>query len=341
MDQDILAPDQAEITNYQETDVFAWANNIVQFKDELKIDLFLMDKSFMLYKTIISKDLQKQLEPLFIDGLLEYILTGADLGLSVRGFEKAEAEEGVLQRTQVFKVPKAREVFNLLRTQEHELETFSDDEHDFKRIKGLIARITHPEIKDRLFVAKVLPQSNVMRGKAGWLLRDGRFVPFDADGALRIPPDNQLLIINQDLYVFNQGKLKQLFGYDAKEAFVAEQKVAAIQANFRLSFPEGLSLQKLVAGKRSTIKKLQTVDPTSVKQQELMDHAEEIGIDLMQDDSGAIIIMDGKDLDKFVNLLNDDYVESNLTGQRYEIIRKKPIKETDENPLAMVPSGKA
>jgi hypothetical protein len=46
----------------------------------------------------------------------------------------------------------------------------------------------------------------------------------------------------------------------------------------------------------------------------------------MEDSSGAIIIMDGKDLDKFVNLLNDDYLESGLTGQRYEILRKKPIK---------------
>lgn len=49
----------------------------------------------------------------------------------------------------------------------------------------------------------------------------------------------------------------------------------------------------------------------------------------MQDDTGAIIIMDGKDLDKFVNLLNDDYMESPLTGQRYEIIKKKPLKLDD------------
>ena len=44
--------------------------------------------------------------------------------------------------------------------------------------------------------------------------------------------------------------------------------------------------------------------------------------------------MDGKDMDKFVNLLNDDYVESGLTGQRYEIIRKRPIKPSEDETLA-------
>ena len=333
MDQDILAPDQSEIDNYQQTDVFLWANNLVQYKDDLRIELFFIDKSMMLYKTKLSKDLHKQLEPLFIDGLLEYVLNGAETGLVVRGFEEAEAEEGVLQRTQVFKVQKARELLNLLKTQEHELESFSDEEHDFKRIKGILARVSHPEITQAIYIAKVLPQANVMRGKAGWLLREGRFVPFDADGALRIPNDNQLLILDQDLYAFSQTRLKQLFSYDAKEASIAEQKVAAIQANFRLTFPEGLTLQHLVAGKRSTIKKLQHIDPTAVKQQDLMDHAEEMNINLMEDDSGAIIIMDGKDLDKFVNLLNDDYIESAMTGQRYEVIRKRPIKIKEEDEL--------
>ncbi|HVU59983.1 MAG TPA: Kiwa anti-phage protein KwaB-like domain-containing protein [Candidatus Saccharimonadales bacterium] len=326
MEQDILAPDTAAIDNYHETDVFAWANNLVRLKDELRIHLFLVDKRNMPYRTSLGGGLSKQLEPLFVDGILEYILSGAETGLSIRGFEEAEAEEGVLQRTQVFKVPKARELFNFINTQEHEIEIFNDAEHDFSRIKGIVARVTHPELAQSVYIAKVLPQPNIMRGKVGWMMRDGKFVPFDADGAVRIPNDNQLLILDQDLYVFHPGRLKQLFSYDAKEAFVAEQKVAAIQASFRLSFPEGISLQRLVEGKRSTIKKLQLIDPESVKQQELMDHAEEMGIDLMQDESGAIIIMDGKDLDTFVNLLNDDYVESNLTGQRYEIIRKKPLK---------------
>ena len=36
--------------------------------------------------------------------------------------------------------------------------------------------------------------------------------------------------------------------------------------------------------------------------------------------------MDDKDASKFINLLNDDYVESPMTGMRYEIVNKKALK---------------
>lgn len=331
MNEDILAAEQAEKDNYVETDVFAWANNLLAYKEELKIELFLISKSYIPYRTSLTADLKKQLEPLFIDGLLEYLFDGAETGMVVRGFEQAEAESGVLQRTQVFKVEKARETLRWIETQEHEIETFSDDDHDFSRMKGLLARVSHPDMKHKVYIAKVLPKSNVMQGRTGWMLRSGKFIPFDAEAAIRVPSDNQLLIIDQDLYVFSQARLKQLFSYDAKEAMIAEKKVEEINANFRLSFPDGENLQTMVASKKGAVKKLQKIDAGAIKQEQLIDHANELGVELMEDDSGAIIIMDEKDLGKFVNLLNDDYMESALTGQRYEIIKKKPLKpEEDE-----------
>lgn len=336
MDQDIPAPDAAEQDNYKETDVFAWANNLLAYKEDLKIELFLISKSYIPYRTNLAAELKKQLEPLLIDGLLEYLFDGAENGMVVRGFEQAEAEAGVLQRTRVSKVEKARETMRWIKTQEHEIETFNDEDHDFSRMKGLLARISHPEMKHSVYVVKVLPKSNVMQGRTGWMLRSGKFVPFDAEAAVRIPADNQLLIIDDDLYVFSQARLKQMFSYDAKEAAIAEKKVEEINANFRLSFPEGENLQTMVEGKKSAIKKLQKIDPAAVSQEKIIDHANELGIDLMEDDSGAIIIMDEKDMSKFVNLLNDDYMESALTGERYEIIKKKPLKpDEDEAPAPL------
>lgn len=324
---DILAPEKP--AHYEETDVFAWANNLVQFKDELQIDVFLINKNYVVYKTNLAKELGRQLELIFIDEILEYVLEGAAEGLIVRGFEEAEAEEKVLQRTLLSNVDKLKETLNWVKTQEHEIELFVEEEHDFKRIKGVMARVSHAQFKQPFYIFKVLPGSQVMKGKQGWMIRSGKFIPFDADAAVRIPTDPQLLLLDQDLYVFNQTKLKQLFGYDAKEAYIAQQKVAEIEANFRLSFDEGLSLQLLVKDKKSLIKKLQKINPYAVKQEELMSHAEELDIDLMEDDSGQIIIMDDKDLTKFVNLLNDDYIESPLTGQRYEIQKKKLLKLED------------
>jgi transcriptional/translational regulatory protein YebC/TACO1 len=313
---------------YEPTDVFQWANNLVQYKAELNIDLFLFNKNGIVYRTSRSTDLDKQMEPIFIDEILEYVLDGAEKGMVVRGFEDAEAETDVLQRTRVKNVEKAINVLNWVKTQESEMEIFSDETHDIKRMKGAIARVTHKGM-DTFYVIKQLPASQMMSGKVGWMVRNGKFVPFDAEAAIRIPVDNQLLVLGSDMYVFSQPKLKSLFGYDAKEAYIADQKVREIEAQFRLSFPDGMTIQNLVKGRRSTIKKLQKIEPTLMTQEQLLGHAEEVGVELMEDDSGAIIIMDEKDLVKFVNLLNDDYMESPVTGLRYEIKSKKPLKDPE------------
>ncbi len=318
---------------YEQTDIFQWANNLVQYVDELKIDLYFFNKNNVVYRNKLIGEVSRQLRPLFLDDVLEYVLGGIEKGLVVRGFEEAESEENVLQRTQLKNVEKCVEVLNWIKTQQAEIEQFDEEEHDLKRIKGVVAVCSHKEMDKPFYLFKNLPTSQIMKGNTAWILKDGVFRPFDKMTALKIPADNQLLVVGQDMFVFNQSKLKSIFGYDAKAASIAAKKVAEIEANFTLSFVEGASLQSLIKGKPGTIRKLQKIEPSLVKQQDLIDHADELGIDLMVDDSGAIIIMDDKDLTKFVNLLNDDYVESPMTGQRYEILRKKPLKPADEDSL--------
>ncbi len=321
---------QKEMDGYKETDVFAWANNLVQYKDELKIELFFISKNYVLYKTAMADGLKKQLEPIFIDEVLDYVLEGADKGLIVRGFEDAEAETGVLQRTQVFKVEKLRETLGWLHKQEREIVLFKDDEHDINHMKGVLVRVSHAEMEKPFYMAKVLPKSQVMKGKQGWMLRSDKFVPFDAEAALRLPTDPQLLILDQDLYIFNQSKLKTLFGYDAKEAAIAESKVREIMETYGLSFPEGVGLNALLKGKKQLIQKLQKLEVGKVTQEKALEYAEDMELELMPDDQGKIIIMDDKSLTTFVNIINEDYWESPLTGERYEIIKKRPLKVKDD-----------
>jgi hypothetical protein len=317
--------------DYQEVDVFAWANNLVQYVDELKITLYFFNKNYVVYKTKLAGDATRQLRPLFIDDILEYILGGAEKGLVVRGFEEAESEENVLQRTRVKNVEKLVETLNWLKHQAHEIEEFQEEEHDLKRIKGVIAHCTHKDMPRSFYLIKTLPTNQVMKGHTAWMLKDGMFRPFDKLSAIKIPGENQLLVVGDDIFVFNQAKLKSLFGYDAKAASIAAKKVAEIEANFRLSFADGIGMQSLIKGKAATIKKLQKIEPSLVKQEDLLSHAEEVGVDLMTDENGAIIILDDKDMTKFVNLLNDDYMESPMTGQRYEIIKKRPLKVGEDD----------
>ncbi len=327
---DILAPVSSWEKDYKETDVFAWANNLVQYIDELKIDLYFFNKNRTVYRTKLGGDVARQLRPLFIDEILEFILGGIEKGLIVRGFEEAESEDNVLQRTQVKNVDRLVEVLNWIKHEQANIEVFNDREHDLKRIKGVIAHCTHKDMDKPFYLIKSLPTSQIMKGHTAWMVKDSVFKPFDEMSALKIPGENQLLVVGQDLFVFNQAKLKALFAYDAKAASVAAKKVAEIESNFKLSFAEGIGMQALVKGKPATIKKLQKIEPGKIKQQDLIDHNDEMGVGLMTDDSGAIIIMDDRDLTKFVNLLNDDYIESPITGERYEIIKKRPLKPIEE-----------
>ena len=61
----------------------------------------------------------------------------------------------------------------------------------------------------------------------------------------------------------------------------------------------------------------------------MLDYSDEMQLDLMTDDDKSIIIMDDKDLTMFVNLLNEDYYVSPVTGLRYEIKSKKLMGEAD------------
>ena len=205
-------------------------------------------------------------------------------------------------------------------------------------MKGVLARVSHTEMPKPFYVMKVLPKSQVMKGQTGWMLRADKFIPFDADAALRLPLDPQLLVIDQDLYVFNQPKLKTLFGYDAKEQAIAESKIKEIEEHYRLSFAEGLGLQALVKDKKALVKKLQKLEVGKVTQEQVLSQSEDMDLNLMPDDSGAIIIMDDKDITKFINLMNDDYMESPVTGERYEIIKKRLLKPDDEESL-LPPAG--
>lgn len=330
---DILA-EPAE--GYQASDVFAWANNLFEYKEDLVVELFWINKNNVLYRTKTDQSLANQMQPLFIDNTLEQVLDGAENGLVVRDISDGESEEGVLYRVPWKKVEKLREVMHWIRTQESEIELFAEEEHDLKRLKGALVRFSHPKMTQPFYIIKAISGGQMLKGQGTWMVNGKVFKAFEA-AALKIPHEAHLLVLEQDLYVFNAAKLDRLFSYDAKKNSIAEKKVRQIEEHYKLSFADGLDLQTAVAGNKSLINKLQNMEIGELKQEQVLEHAEELGVDLMTDEAGAIIIMNQKDLGKFVNLLNDDYMESNLTGLRYEIIRKKPLKPAD--PEDMLTAG--
>lgn len=310
------------------TDIFLWANQADAHKEALEVDLFLFTKGYTVYATNYAKELKAQLKVLFLYDMISQVQTGAATGMHVRDFEAAAAEENVLERTTLDKVDHAQEVIEQIRYGEESLEVFREGDHEFKKVKGIVARFSRPGVEP-FFVAKILPQSQVLKGATAWMYNGDSFQPFSADVGLRITPDNQVLIAGNDIFAFSESKFIRLFGYDAKQFAVAEEKIAEIEQNFKLKFPEGMTFDALVRDTKSLVGKLQKVNVGLVTQDQVIEQADEMGLELMTDENtGEIIIMDAKDAAKFVNLLNDDYVTSGMTGIRYELKGKKELKDT-------------
>jgi hypothetical protein len=315
------------------TDIFLWANNIDGIKKELDVEFFLFNKHYTPYTTSFNSELNSQIKPLFLFDLINFVTMGAGTGLSVRDFELSESEDNVLLRADLEKVGRAETLLHLIEHQRNDIAEFSEQDHEFKRIKGIIAKFTHKDAPDKPFYSiKQISQGQVLKGSTAWEFRDGKFGAFQADVGLKIPPDNQVLIIDKDIFIFNQSKFTALFNYDYKKQALADQKVAEIEKQFRLSFPEGMDLQSLVRERKKIVNKLQKIEVGQITQEQVIEYADNMQLELMSDDTNAIIIMDGNDLDMFVNLINEDYITSEITGRRYEVKSKKLLDDPEGEP---------
>ena len=323
-----LAPTHDDVT-----DVFLWANNTDGIKNELDVEIFLFNKNYTPYSTNFASELNAQIKPLFLYEILGFVTMGAGTGLSVRDFELSDGEENTLLRTDLEKVGRAETLIHLIEKERHDIVEFSEEEHEFKRIKGIVAKFTYKNDKEKTFYAiKAIQQTNVLKGATAWEFREGKFESFKAEVGIKLPSDNQVLIINKDIFVFNQSKFERLFNYDYKKQAIADARVAEIEQQYKLSFPEGLTLQDVVKERRKVVNKLQKLEVGEVTQEQAIEYADEMQVDLMTDDDGSIIIMDGNDLDTFVNLINEDYIISQITGKRYEIKSKKLLDDPEGEP---------
>ncbi len=314
------------------TDIFQWANSTDAVKKELRVEFFLFNRNYTPFSTKIADELDTQISALFLYDVLNDVNLGAGTGMSVRDYELSEAEENVLLRTELEKVGRAETLIHLIEHERQDIAEFSDQEHEFKRMKGIVARFSRADGTGVFYVIKQVSVGQTLNGATAWEFQDGAFRGFRPEFGWKVPADNQVVIIDKDIFIFNQGKFERLFNYEFKKQLLADQKVAEIQKQYKLSFPEGMDLQALVMERKKIVNKLQKLEVGVVTQDQAIDYADTMQLELMTDDEGAIIIMDGHDLDMFVNLINEDYITNEITGRRYEIKSKKLLGEPEGEP---------
>ena len=317
----------------QATDVFLWANNTDGIKKDIDVELFLFNKNYTPYTTRFAGELDSQIRPLFLYDAINFVQLGAGTGLTVRDYTKSDGEENTLPVIALDQVGRAETLIHLIEHERHDIMEFSEQEHEFKRMKGMVARFTQKDAPDKPFyIVKMIQQGSVLRGATSWEFRDGKFGSFQAEVGFKIPDDNQVVIIDNDIFVFNRSKFERLFNFEYKKLQIADEKIAAIEQQFNLSFADGLDMQTLVRERKKVLNKLQKMEIGVMTQQQAVDYADDMQLDLMTDDNGAIIIMDGHDLDTFVNVINEDYITSQVSGRRYEIKSKRLLDEPEGEP---------
>lgn len=314
------------------TDIFQWANQTDAVKNDLQVEFFLFNKNYTPYTTTIADGLDPQIKSLFLYDVINDINLGAGTGLSVRDYELSEKEENVLLRTDLSKVGRAETLIHLIENEREDIVEFSATEHEFKRIKGIVARFSKPDGSGVFYVAKQVNAGQAVQGATAWEFENGSFKPFAPEFGWKVPSDNQVVIVNGDVFIFNQSKFERLFNYDYKKQLLADKKVSEIEKQYKLSFPEGLDLQSLVQERKKIVSKLQRLEVGAVTQEQVIDYADSMQLELMTDDAGAIIIMDANDLDIFVSLINEDYFVSEVTGRRFEIKGKKMLDDSEGEP---------
>jgi len=314
-------------------DIFLWANQTDAVKNELNIEFFLFNKNYTPYTTTISNELNSQILPLFLYDLINEVNLGAGTGLAVQDYEMTEKAENVLLRIELEKVGRAATLLHVIENERSDIVEFSEEEHEFKRIKGIVARFSRKDDPKKFFYSiKQVNQGNSLQGATAWEFKGGKFESFKADVGWKVPTDNQVLIVSGNIFIFSQSKFERLFKFDYKKQLLADQKIVEIEKQFRLSFLDGVTLQSLVMDRPKIVNKLQKLEVGSMTHEQAIQYADDMQLELMTDDAGAIIIMDAKDLDTFVNVINEDYITNEITGRRYEIKSKRALDDPEGEP---------
>ena len=315
-------------------DVFQWANEVDEVKNNVSVELFLFNKNYTPYKVKYSDALTQSVKSMFMLEAINYVIKEADRGLECREYGTGDGGERMVYKVALSKVGRAETLLHLIEKEYKDIDYFSDNEHEFKRIKGIVAKFTYPgdEGQKTFYIAKGLAASAALKGKTSWELSGEVLEPLTAEVAIKMPDANEVAVVDGVMVIFHQGKFEKLFQYDIKMQAISEEKSRELMEAYGLSFPEGLTLNALLEDKKPLIKKLQGIEVGEMKQAQVIDYADEMKLDLMTDESGKIIIMDQRDLATLVNLLNEDYYVSPVNGRRYEIKAKRLLDEPEGEP---------
>lgn len=318
------------------TDIFSWANMVDGERDDLTVEVFLISKHYTLHRLPYTTAIEKRLHTNFLYNLISLVEHEASVGTPVLAIDSHE-EETAIRFVPTSNVGNAAMVMEQLEAGYKDIVDFNEQEHEIRRMKGIVVTYHYPDKKRKPFhIVKLVQQSQIMTAKKTWeITREGKLGEMQADSVVAMNNDCQMLVINDTMFVFHLAKFAALFNYDLYKYSLLEQKINDIEKRFKLSYPEGLSMMTLANNNKTLADRIMASNPDSITQDKLLEQADEFGLALMTDDAGAIIIIDVRDAAMFANLLNDNYLESNATGMHYVATKKQEVPDVVDKQINM------
>jgi len=309
-------------------DVFTWANNLVSDREEYDIQLFFLSRNNVVYSLNTHSAIKDRLRASFLDNIMEDVLSLVDSGGLVRPYEETLKGDKNIAWLSVADTHRVKEVLLWIEEHASEIQRFKDEEHDIRRMKAIFARFTKPDAKT-FYSFKQFAGKQAVSPKTDFVLRGDEVAAFYKDTAFKIDDSSQVVVVDDDIFVFRQTKFEQIFDTKPHMTAVANRNGSIIDERFNLSMPLVVQEIAILAQNSPTaMKKLSEADPNAMNQQQVVEAIEEYGIPLMQDDAGKIIIMDAKDVVCFLDVLSDNYLHG-INGDYLAKSKKPFVAEPD------------
>ena len=149
-----------EVIDDNQFDIFQWANWADANKKDLLIDLFIFNKNFTPYVLPLkTSTIEDQMRSLFLYDMINFVETGAAVGLSIRDYATNDQMENVLLYSELESIQRAETLVYFLG--DDRISDFNEKEHEMKRMHGIVARFSDPKDPDKTFyIAKQLINKN-------------------------------------------------------------------------------------------------------------------------------------------------------------------------------------
>ncbi|RXJ94791.1 hypothetical protein CRV00_05525 [Malaciobacter molluscorum] len=212
------------------------------------------------------------------------------------------------------------------------LETFSFNDSHFSDIDTFLIKIGTDE-KHIVLYKKNYPINLLRRGKTLFFKQSAENIDELKDDILKIDRNFQFLVLNEHVLVVNLNMLENQLGYESvivKKAEEALISIGAIDFLDDISKLEDMVKSKKIAKKVNLVKDSPVIKVINENQPKVIKFIEEhpdLKKSLKFNEDGKLELKSKVSVEKFLKLLDDDYLKSELTDLLYDSLNKDKLNK--------------